>query len=127
MINKHFDYSKKNTNDGFSRWQAIETYRLGLRTERQLLTELKISRTLLRAWNRAYQRYRLKRYHLSANRRLPMNATQVDEMAALRRQLADLQQENNQLRLQKEALDTMITLAERDFKIPIRKKSGPKQ
>lgn len=51
----------------------------------------------------------------------------VYELAALKRRLADLQQHNQKLQLENEALAAMIHLAEQQFKIPIRKKSGPKQ
>jgi hypothetical protein len=51
----------------------------------------------------------------------------VNELAALKRRLADLEQHNQKLQLENEALVTMIDLAEQQFKIPIRKKSGPKQ
>ena len=48
--------------------------------------------------------------------------------------VADLQKQNNQLKaslahykMKNEALETMIDLAEKEFHIPIRKKSGTKQ
>ncbi|MET7253745.1 hypothetical protein [Dyadobacter fermentans] len=49
----------------------------------------------------------------------------VNELATLKRRLADLEQHNQKLQLENEALVTMINLAEQQFKIPIRKSLVP--
>ena len=116
---------KKKYQTGAFRWQVIELYRLGLVSEPQILAELKISRILLRAWNRSYQHYRLKRFYPPFKRIRLMNKT--DEIAVLKEQLAQTEKLLQEEKLKREALDTMITIAEQEFKIPIRKKSGPKR
>ena len=112
---------KKKYKKGAFRWHVIELYRLGLVSEGQILSELKTSRTSLRVWNRAYQRYRLRRYYPNPKRSWLMK-TEADEIARLKGQLALLEKllENEKL---KRAAETVITLAEKEFKIAIRKKS----
>jgi transposase len=121
-ISSFIDFKKKYETGPF-RWQVIKLYRLGVVKERQVLTELDLSLSSLRTWNRAYQRYRLRRYYLTSRfRRLIMTPTQ--EIASLNQQLAQTQLLLDQEKLKREAAETMITIAENEFKIPIRKKSG---
>ena len=117
---------KKKYKTGAFRWHVIELYRLGLVSEGQILSELKTSRTSLRVWNRAYQRYRLRRYYPNPKRSWLMK-TEADEIARLKGQLAQLEKLFENEKLKREAAETMITLAEKEFKIAIRKKSGPKR
>lgn len=117
---------KKKYKTGAFRWQVIELYRLGLVSEAQILAELKTSRTSLCVWNRAYQRYRLRRYYPNPKRRWFMK-TEADEIARLKHQLAQVERLLQDERLKREAAETMITIAEKEFKIAIRKKSGPKR
>lgn len=56
-----------------------------------------------------------------------IKAKTTNEIAALRRKVAELEQYSSKLLLEKQALETVITLAEDQYNIPIRKKSGPKQ
>jgi len=56
-----------------------------------------------------------------------MKTKTTNDLAALRRIVAELEQYSSKLLLEKQALETVITLAEDQFKIPIRKKSGPRQ
>lgn len=121
-ISSFIDFKKKYKTGPF-RWQVIELYRLGVVKERQVLTELDLSLSSLRAWNRAYQRYRLRRYYPTSRFRRPiMNPTQ--EIASLKQQLAQTQLLLEHEKLKREAAETMITIAENEFKIPIRKKPG---
>ena len=53
--------------------------------------------------------------------------TEADEIARLKGQLAQLEKLLENEKLKREAAETMITLAEKEFKIAIRKKSGPKR
>lgn len=123
MTVSNFIDLKKKYKTGAFRWHVVELFRLGLVSENQILTELTISRTSLRAWNRSYQRYRLRRYHPhSTFRRLAMN--QTNEIALLKQQLAQTEALLQLEKLKREAAETMITIAEKEFKIPIRKKSG---
>lgn len=124
-ISSFIDLKKKYKKAPF-RWQVIELYRLGVIEQRQVLAELDLSLTSLRIWNRAYQRYRLRRYYPTSKFRRPiMSPTQ--EIAWLKQQLAQTQTLLEQEKLKREAAETMITIAENEFKIPIRKKSGPKR
>ncbi|MFD1140860.1 hypothetical protein ACFQ4C_07060 [Larkinella insperata] len=52
---------------------------------------------------------------------------EADQIKALKQQLAAAEKENQRLKLKNEGLEIMIDIAENQFKIPIRKKSGPKQ
>lgn len=124
-ISSFIDFKKKYKRGPF-RWQVIELYRLDAVDKRQVLTELDLSLTSLRIWNRAYQRYRLRRYHPTSKfQRSSMSPTQ--EIALLKQQLAQTQTLLEQEKLKREAAELMITFAEIEFKIPIRKKSGPKR
>lgn len=117
---------KKKYKAGAFRWHVVELYRLGIVSENQILVELRISRNSLRIWNRAYQHYRLRRYYSKPkySRRMKKKS---DGLAQLKQQLADTQKLLQHEKLKREALETMINIAEQELKIPIRKKSGPKQ
>ena len=117
---------KKKYKTGAFRWHVIELYRLGLVSEGQILSELKTSRTSLRVWNRAYQRYRLRRYYPNPKRRWFMK-TEADEIARLKHQLVQVEKLLKDEKLKREAAETMITVAERELNIVIRKKPGPKR
>jgi hypothetical protein len=56
-----------------------------------------------------------------------MTTTQKQEMQALKQRNAELEQALQQANLLILALNTMIEVAEKELKIPIRKKSGTKQ
>ena len=110
------------------RRQIIERLRLQMLTERQVLTQLGISRTLLYQWNRTYQRYQYVWWHKPARfPRFVMKKPLVDPVQALQQRLADTEALLQQERLKNQALQTVIELAEKEFKIPIRKKSGSKR
>ena len=111
---------------GLMKRQVVELYRMNVYSERQILEAVGISRTLLRRWNRYYDRYRNKtRVYIKMYGSMKTKTT--NDLAALRRKVAELEQYSSKLLLEKQALETVITLAEDQFKIPIRKKSGPRQ
>lgn len=124
-IRKFLSKTKK-CNSAFFRRQVVELYRLEIASERQILGELKISRNLLRRWNRLYQRYRHRRYYPPLKADFVMK-NREDEIAQLKKQLADTEKLLQREKLKTEALETMITIAEKQLNIPIRKKPGPKQ
>jgi len=105
------------------RRQIIERLRLQMLTERQVLTQLGISRTLLHQWNRTYQRYQHVWWHKPA--RFVMKKPFVDPIQALQQKLADTEALLQQERLKNQALQTVIELAEKEFNIPIRKSLVP--
>lgn len=127
-VSSFINLKKKYKANAF-RWHVVELYRLGLVSEAQILAELKISRNSLDVWNRAYQRYRLRRYYPETNYsrlRFPklLMKKKTDEIALLKQQLADTQKLLQQEKLKREALEIVINIAEQELKIPIRKKSG---
>jgi hypothetical protein len=124
-VSNFIDFKQKYKTSPF-RWHVMELYRLGLVNEAQLLTELQICRTSLRIWNRAYQRYRLRRYHPKSTYCQPI-MTDADQIALLKQQLAQTEKLLQAEKLKREAFQTMITIAEKEFNISIRKKSGPKR
>ena len=124
-VSGFIDLKKKYKASAF-RWHVVELYRLELVSEKQILAELNISRNSLRIWNRAYQRYRFRRYYPSPKRGRLMKG-KTDEVALLKKQLADTQKLLQHEQLKREALEIMINIAEKELKIPIRKKPGPKQ
>ena len=117
-------YRKKKTR--LFRWKVVEAYR----SERVQATELEerlgISRTELRRLNRWYYRCRvLPLLYPSKCRRLMKR--DADYVKTLERKLADIEKENQFLRLQAEAYQTVIQIAEEQFHIPIIKKPGAKR
>ena len=116
---------RKNYKNSRFRAQIVELCRSGIFSDQQLLDQLKISRTSLRNWHRHYIRYRKARWFRSK----PAVAMkkEADQIKALKQQLAAAEKENQRLKLKNEGLEIMIDIAENQFKIPIRKKSGPRQ
>jgi hypothetical protein len=53
--------------------------------------------------------------------------TEADEIARLKHQLAQVEKLLQDEKLKREAAETMITIAEKELNIAIRKKSGPKR
>lgn len=105
--------------------QIVELCRSGIFSERQLLDELRISRTSLRAWHRRYARRRLRRW-FSNKTDLSMRS-ESEQLTVLRQQLAASEKEIQRLKLKNEGLEIMIDIAENQYKMPIRKKPGPKR
>lgn len=124
-VSSFIDFKQKYKTSPF-RWHVVELYRLNLVSERQILTELDLSRTSLRIWNRAYQHYRLRRYYPKSTYQRP-TMTETQEIALLKQQLSQTEALLKQEKLKREAFETMIMVAEKEFNIPIRKKSGPKR
>ena len=132
LICNCMDYSilcevAKKSKTGLVKRQIIELYRTGMCTEQQILDAARISRNLLRRWNRYYQRFRNWKFIVGANKYGGMKQANTNELALLKRRLADMEQHAKKLELENQALHTIINLAEEQFKIPIQKKSGLKQ
>lgn len=110
------------------RRRIIERLRLKIVSEQQVLTQLGISRTLLNQWNRTYQRYQRVWWFKPARfPRFTMKQPDLNDIQVVRQQLADAEAALQKERLKNEALETVIRLAEQEFKIPIRKKSGSRR
>lgn len=126
-VNKLTLTPKKYKTALFRRW-IIERLRLGMVTELQILTQLGISRSLLQHWNRTYQRYQLRWWFKPARfPRFVMKKPVVDPLLALQKKLAETQAALQHERLKNQALQAVIEVAEREFNIAIRKKSGSKR
>ena len=63
----------------------------------------------------------------SSNQITPPNMSDLETIAALKKQLSNLNKALEQSRAHVEALDTMISIAEKTFDVSIRKKYGSKQ
>ena len=59
--------------------------------------------------------------------RFIMKQPDLNDIQVVRQQLADAEAALQKERLKTEALETVIRLAEQEFKIPIRKKSGSRR
>lgn len=117
---------KEKYNSPQKKRELVEYYRSGILSDKSILNNLKISRNLLRSWNRWYFRHRILRYTQPRNRMKNLDDIHIS-MHELKQANKRLVKENKQLQLQKQALETMLNVAEKEFGIAIRKKSGPKQ
>jgi len=123
-INDLLAYRKKKTR--LFKWKVVEAYRAERVQASELEDKLGISGTELRRLNRSYYRCRiLPLLHPSKRRRLMKR--DADYVKMLERKLADMEKENQFLRLQTEAYQTVIQIAEEQFNIPIVKKPGAKR
>ncbi|CAN5635982.1 hypothetical protein BH09BAC4_BH09BAC4_45060 [soil metagenome] len=121
-LNDLLGYKKKKTRHLF-RWKVVEAYRSERVQASELEETLGISMTELRRLNRNYFRYRLLPLLHPKHRRRSMKRD-ADYVKMLERKLADMEKENQFLRLQTEAYQTVIQIAEEQFNIPIIKKPG---
>ncbi|GAB3514221.1 hypothetical protein GCM10027341_56670 [Spirosoma knui] len=120
--------NRKNYKTALFRQRIIERLRLGMVTQPQVLTQLGISRTLLQQWNRTYQRYQLTWWFKPARfPRFVMKKPVVDPLKALQQKLAETEDALQKERLKNQALQAVIEVAENEFDIPIRKKSGSRR
>lgn len=117
---------KEKYNSPQKKRELVEYYRSGILSDKSILNNLKISRNLLRSWNRWYFRHQILRYTQPRNRMKNLDDIHIS-MHELKQANKRLVKENKQLQLQKQALETMLNVAEKEFGIAIRKKSGPKQ
>lgn len=124
-LNDLLGYKKKKTRHLF-RWKVVEAYRAERVQASELEETLGISRTELRRLNRNYFRYRLLPLLHPKNRRKPMKRD-ADYVKMLEKKLAEMEKENQFLRLQTEAYQTVIQIAEEQFHIPIVKKPGARR
>lgn len=107
------------------RRHIIEKINVGLLTEHKACEKYGITLKLIRQWRRSYYKHRI----LSPLNSSPMKAkkTSQDEIKALKAKLAATQKAYEDEKIKARAYEIMIEIAEEQFKIPIRKKSGPKQ
>lgn len=121
-LNDLLGYKKEKTRHLF-RWKVVEAYRAERVQASELEETLGIPMKELRRLNRNYFRLRLLPLLQPKNRRKTMKRD-ADYVKTLERKLADMEKENQFLRLQAEAYQTVIQIAEEQFNIPIVKKPG---
>ena len=117
-------YRKKKTR--LFKWKVVEAYRAERVQASELEERLGISGTELRRLNRWYYRCRILPLLYPSKRRRTMKRD-ADYVKMLERKLAETEKENQFLRLQAEAYQTVIQIAEEQFNIPIVKKPGAKR
>lgn len=119
---KEEDYVRRKISSEIKR-QAVQEVEQGVMTSRDAARKYNVDYSTMTVWLRLF----------SCTPKL--NSKQVQEMAAQEQRPSQIIKEENaglkfsveQLQLKVEALETMIELAEKQFDIPIRKKSGTKQ
>lgn len=106
--------------------QVIEQYLRGGVSLRQLGLQYGLNKGLIGYWVKIYKfgrpsglKRRVNKFMVLDNKQ-SSDLSPAEQIALLKKQLADAQLKNL-------ALETMITVAEKQFNIPIRKKSGTKQ
>ena len=119
---------KGNTKEAFSsleKRRIVEEIRSGMLTIKQSTQQYQLSISNLQAWNRWYYRTRLLRYYrFRPSFLMKPSQPSVDQ---LKQSLAEAQAQLAQLQLKNTALETMISVAEKQLKIEIRKKYGSKR
>jgi myosin heavy subunit len=105
--------------------KRVEEIRSGLLSLRQSIQEHQVSGSVLQRWNRWYFKTRLLRYY----RPKPsfLMAPSQTTIEQLKQELAEAQAQLAQVKLQNTALQTMISVAEKQLNIEIRKKYGSKR
>jgi transposase-like protein len=84
--------------------------------------QYQLSQSVLQRWNRWYFKTRLLKY-VQPKFAIMKSSEDPDQ---LKQQLKEAQAQLEQLKLKNVALETMISIAEKELKINIRKKSGTK-
>ena len=107
----------------FRRWliSQIDTGNMSMNEvrDRFQLKQVNIKRTL-RRWQELYS----DELHLSLN---AMSSKDRSDNNELEKRIEELEKQLELARMKNVALNTMIDIAEQDYKLSIRKKSGPKQ
>jgi len=105
--------------DSFRRWLTREIH-CGRYTMRQAMDDLKMSSSALR--------HILKRYQPTVAVTLPP-ITEAEKVALqkLQQRVKELEKQLQDAEIKNIALETMVDVAEKQFKLPIRKKPGAKQ
>lgn len=121
-----FQEKEINYNDyevSFRRWLVtqIDSGNMGHQEarERFCLPPLEYKK-IIRRWQERYS----DEIHLSLR---AMSAKERTDVKALEKRIKELEEQLGQAQMKNVALDTMIDIAENDYKLEIRKKSGPKQ
>jgi len=119
---------KRNTKEAFSsleKRKMVEEILSGMLTIKQSTKQYQLSVSNLQDWNRWYYITRLLKYYRpKLSFLMKPSQTTVEQ---LRQELAEAQAQLAQIKLQNTALETMISVAEKQLKLEIRKKYGSKR
>ena len=99
----------------------VEEIRSGMFSIQQSSRQYQLTGSVLQRWNRWYFKTKLLKYLKPST--FPKMKSSEDQ---LKQQLKEAQAQLELLKLKNEALETMISIAEKQFKIEIRKKPGSK-
>jgi len=109
----------------FEKRKIVEEVRSVMLTIKQSTQRYQLSVSNLQAWHRWYYRTRLLRYYCpKPSFLMKPSQTTVEQ---LKQELAEAQAQLAQVKLQNTALETMISVAEKQLNIEIRKKYGSKR
>ena len=121
-----FQEKKINYNDyevSFRRWLVIQIDS-GNMTCREARERFSLPaweyKKIIRRWQERYS----DEIHLSLQ---AMSAKERTDVKALEKRIRELEEQLKRAQMKNVALNTMIDIAENDYKLEIRKKSGPKQ
>lgn len=123
MNNNKLKYNRQKSFSSKKKCELVEEIRSGMLSIQQCSRQYQLSRSILQRWNRWYFKTRLLKYFKPTT--IPTMKTS-EEADQLRQQLKEAQAQLDQLKLKNAALETMISIAEKQLKINIRKKSGTK-
>jgi len=125
MNKRELKETAKNRYSSKAKRKIVEELRSGMLTIRQSTKRYQLSVRVLQDWNRWYYKTRLLKYFRPKSSLLmEPSPTSVEQ---LKQQLAAAQAQLAQEKLKNTALETMISVAEKQLKIEIRKKYGSKQ
>ncbi len=119
---------KRNTKQTYSSKEKrimVEEIRSGMLSLRQSIQQHQVSGSVLQKWNRWYFKIRLLKYYRPKSTFLMAPSQTTIEQ--LKRQLQEAEAQVAQLKLQNTALQTTISVAEKQLNIDIRKKYGSKR
>ncbi len=117
---------KGNAKRGYSstkKRKIVEEIRSGMLTIKQSTKQYQVPVSILQDWNRWYYKTRLLKYFRPKSSLL-MEPSQT-KVEQLKRQLTETQAQVTQLQLQNTALKTVISVAEKQLKVDIRKSMVP--
>lgn len=117
---KKIDYS--NYEPSFRRWLVSE-----IDSGRMSWQEAREKFKLPHRFDKTYKQWQIKysdEIHLSLQM---MSAKERTDVKALAKRIKELEKQLETAKMKNVALETMIDIAENDYKLEIRKKSGPKQ
>lgn len=112
---------KKHYRSNFRRKVAQEVM-AGLLTQQQAAEKYHISVNLVREWIRWYKRNYIEPHLTMKPKR--SNSKETERIKQLEKQLKETQKALRESELKNKLLDEMINIAESEFDIPVRKKSG---